>query len=206
MDGKEPHSPGVKKADDRPSRTASTAAAGDVPKLGSVFVRTSSANVVGPRLTFDAVKKVRNEPIPVSSGSGELIIRLDQHVKVKSVLQILSVPVGDGRRTHDEKSAQAASAEVSRMTSVTAAGEADAEAVEEGRFSCKYWASQQSVRDAKLGTLVVTSDRISFESSLSKYSICFIYEVAPPARRARALTITTSAASVMQRLLLNLNA
>ena len=195
-DGKEANTPGGKKGDTH-SRSSTSSASGDA--RGSVVVRTQSARVLGPRIAFTASRKVRSDRIPSGSG-GELIIRLEQQAKVKSVLQILSVASGDGRRVLDEKSANAplADREAARSAAAASAGEGvDADAEEEGRFSCmcastfgaiggcacmltrrcRYWASQQSARDAKMGTLIVTSDRISFEIASATCMSCFIYEV-----------------------------
>ena len=88
---------------------------------------------------------------------------------------ILSVRSGDGRRVESAIS-EVQPASIASLNSE----ENDADAVEEGRFSCLYWNSQQSFRDAKLGTLVLTSDHISFESSSKTLMGCFVYEVGRP--------------------------
>ena len=123
-------------------------------------------------------RQVRRDAValPSNTSAVEIIIRLDPK-KAQPVRQVLSVRSGDGRL------AENGNGEVSRMTSVNeslfAGEDNDPEVVEEGRFSCRYFNSKQSVRDAKLGHLVVSSDHVSFFDSSSSRSImsCFVYEV-----------------------------
>ena len=137
--------------------------------------RSSQAVGVSSSLSFYASRCIRREHIPSSSSGGEIVIRCLEHQKVQSVRHILSVRSGDGRRVESAIS-EVQPASIASLNSE----ENDADAVEEGRFSCLYWNSQQSFRDAKLGTLVLTSDHISFESSSKTLMGCFVYEVGRP--------------------------
>jgi hypothetical protein len=138
------------------------------------ITRSSQGSGVSPSLSFYASRCIRREHIPSSSSVGEIVIRLQQQ-KVRSIRHILTVRSGDGRRV------ESAVSEAQPLSIVPFnSEEIDADVVEEGRFTCLYWNSQQSFRDAKLGTLVLTSDHISFESSSLTLMGCFIYEVDSP--------------------------
>jgi hypothetical protein len=141
------------------------------PERQSQAARHSQAAVQSPSVSFFATRNIRREAVPSNSSSGEIIIRLDQH-KVKSVRHILSVRSGDGRRADS-----AVSESQPASTAPAVPEDNETEVVEEGHFSCLYWNSQQSARDAKLGTLFLTSDHISFESSSKTLMGCFVYDV-----------------------------
>jgi hypothetical protein len=143
----------------------------DSPERQSHAVRHSPFAGHSSTVVFSATRNIRREQVPSTSSSGEIIIRLDQH-KIQSVRHILSVRSGDGRRVENAASDFQLSA-----AAPVSSDENDTEVVEEGRFSCLYWNSQQSVKDAKLGTLLLTSDHISFQSSSGTLMGCFVYEV-----------------------------
>jgi hypothetical protein len=138
-----------------------------------------------PRVSFLATRKLRQEPIPQSSSGSGMFIRFSrQGPKARSdcrtACQILSVHNGDGRSTDHPQSNVVESLRASEFIDGED-NDIDAVEVEEGRFSCMYWSSQQAARDAKLGILVVTSDHISFEISDRNMMRCFFYEVNCPA-------------------------
>jgi hypothetical protein len=134
--------------------------------------RSSAASVC--IVSFCATKRVRREALalPSNTKAVEIIIRIDPP-KSRSVRQILAARSGDGR------SAEHQGADVQTFVSESSpVDDPEPEVVEEGRFICRYWNSNQSVREAKTGSMVVTSDHISFVDSFSRNVMsCFVYEV-----------------------------
>lgn len=156
---------------------------------GSPGARKASVTQSSPTVSFLATRNFRQEHLPSGSSSSGVFIRFTrQGPKARSdcriTCQILSVHSGDGRSVDHPQSNVVESLRGPEFTGAED-NDADAVEVEEGRFSCMYWSSQQAVRDAELGVLVVTSDHISFEISDRNIMRCFIYEVTRPARSPR---------------------
>ena len=126
-------------------------------------------------VSFCATKRVRREALalPSNTKAADIIIRIDPP-KARVVRLILAARIGDGR------SAEHQGADVQTFVSESSpVDDPEPEVVEEGRFICRYWNSNQSVREAKTGSMVVTSDHISFVDSFSRNVMsCFVYEVA----------------------------
>jgi hypothetical protein len=150
----------------------------------SPSARKASVTQASPTVSFLATRKLRQEHIPSGSSSSGIFIRFTRQgpkarADCRIACQILSVHSGDGRSIDHPQSNVVESLRGPEFTGAED-NDTDVVEVEEGRFSCMYWSSQQAVRDAKLGVLVVTSDHISFEISDRNIMRCFIYEVTCP--------------------------